>query len=368
MKRTLFILMLTVLVGACSSNSDTSGNTTDDNFDRSKILVNVADNILIPAFKNFKNKLTVLKEKATEFTNTPETTTLNGARTAWNEAYKAWQQVAMFNIGKAEELEFTNFFNIYPLTSADVEANITNGTYDLNNPNNHDAQGFPALDYLFFGIGNNETEILEKYTTNANAAGYKKYVSEVVAKMNEVTTQIINNWESGYRDAFVKSTGNTATSSFNKFVNDYIYFYERRLRAEKIGIPAGNFSGGSVLPEKVEAFYKKTISKELILEALKAMKNVFNGAHYGTGATGTGFKAYLEALNKSDLAVKINNQLVTAITEIEGLDANFYQQIQTNNAKMTKAYDELQKVVVLLKVSMLQAFNVNVDYVDADGD
>ena len=35
---------------------------------------------------------------------------------------------------------------------------------------------------------------------------------------------------------------------------------------------------------------------------------------------------------------------------------------------MTKAYDELQKVVVLLKVSMLQAFNVNVDYVDADGD
>ena len=35
---------------------------------------------------------------------------------------------------------------------------------------------------------------------------------------------------------------------------------------------------------------------------------------------------------------------------------------------MTKAYDELQKAVVLLKVDMLQAFNVNVDYVDADGD
>jgi hypothetical protein len=35
---------------------------------------------------------------------------------------------------------------------------------------------------------------------------------------------------------------------------------------------------------------------------------------------------------------------------------------------MTNAYDELQKVVILLKVDMLQAFNVNVDYVDADGD
>ena len=35
---------------------------------------------------------------------------------------------------------------------------------------------------------------------------------------------------------------------------------------------------------------------------------------------------------------------------------------------MTRAYDELQKAVVLLKVDMLQAFSVNIDYVDADGD
>jgi hypothetical protein len=35
---------------------------------------------------------------------------------------------------------------------------------------------------------------------------------------------------------------------------------------------------------------------------------------------------------------------------------------------MTLTYDVLQKVVILLKVDMLQAFNINVDYVDADGD
>ena len=35
---------------------------------------------------------------------------------------------------------------------------------------------------------------------------------------------------------------------------------------------------------------------------------------------------------------------------------------------MTKSYDELQKAVVLLKVDMLQAFSINIDYVDADGD
>jgi hypothetical protein len=50
------------------------------------------------------------------------------------------------------------------------------------------------------------------------------------------------------------------------------------------------------------------------------------------------------------------------------LDANFYNQIGGDNTQMTLAYDELQKVVVLIKVDMLQAFNISVDYVDADGD
>ena len=42
--------------------------------------------------------------------------------------------------------------------------------------------------------------------------------------------------------------------------------------------------------------------------------------------------------------------------------------IYEDNTKMTNAYDALQTVVVLLKVDMLQAFNISVDYVDADGD
>jgi len=35
---------------------------------------------------------------------------------------------------------------------------------------------------------------------------------------------------------------------------------------------------------------------------------------------------------------------------------------------MLSTYDGLQKNVVLLKVDMLQALNINVDFVDADGD
>ena len=54
--------------------------------------------------------------------------------------------------------------------------------------------------------------------------------------------------------------------------------------------------------------------------------------------------------------------------KVSGLTNSFYQQVNTDNTQMTLTYDELQKVVILLKVDMLQAMNINVDYVDADGD
>jgi hypothetical protein len=35
---------------------------------------------------------------------------------------------------------------------------------------------------------------------------------------------------------------------------------------------------------------------------------------------------------------------------------------------MLLTFDRIQSVVILLKVDMLQTLNINVDYVDADGD
>ncbi|NRA94125.1 MAG: peptidase M75 superfamily protein, partial [Psychroserpens sp.] len=42
--------------------------------------------------------------------------------------------------------------------------------------------------------------------------------------------------------------------------------------------------------------------------------------------------------------------------------------VETDNTKMTEAYDALQAAVVLLKVDMIQAMNISIDFVDADGD
>ncbi|WGH76370.1 imelysin family protein [Tenacibaculum tangerinum] len=365
-KKFLQLFLLVAIIYACGSDSS-DNPTPSDNFDRGAMLVHLADNVIIPSFEAFDNQLTTLKAKATDFTNAPNAATLVEVRTAWLNAYKAWQHVEMFNIGKAEEIGFVNFFNIYPLTVLDVETNISNGAYDLNSSNNHDAQGFPALDYLLYGVAENDTAILEKYTTDANAANYKKYVTDVIAQMSTLTTTIINDWKGSYRDQFVASAGNTASSSLNKLVNDFIFYYEKGVRANKFGIPAGNFSS-TPLPEKVEAYYNRVSSKVLALEALNAVQDFFNGNNFNAAGSGVSFKSYLEYLKRSDLVSLINTQFNVAETQINTLNDDFYQQINTDNTKMTAAYDELQKGVIYLKVDMLQAFNVSVDYADADGD
>ena len=68
------------------------------------------------------------------------------------------------------------------------------------------------------------------------------------------------------------------------------------------------------------------------------------------------------------LSDDINNQFTIAENSISELNDNFSLQIKDGLIKLLTTYDDIQKAVVLLKVDMLQILNINVDYVDADGD
>ena len=159
-----------------------------------------------------------------------------------------WQSIEMFNIGKAEEIFYHYQMNVYPTNTDEIQNNITTGNADLFNPNNNDAAGFPALDYMLYGIVDNDTEILNTYNNQADGQDYKNYVSVLIDQMKSNTETVLNDWTTSLIEIeFIASTENSASSAVNKFVNDFIYYFEKGLRANKIGIPAGNFSS-SPLP------------------------------------------------------------------------------------------------------------------------
>ena len=151
----------------------------------------------------------------------------------------------------------------------------------------------------------------------------------------------------------------SATASLNKLANDFVFYYEKALRAGKIGIPAGVFSG-SPLKDKVEARYHGEASKGLFLESLNATQDFFNGKEFKGAASGKskekGLNGYLEYLKSEkagkSLAKLINDQFDAARKSAVNLMDNLSKQVATDNSKMLQTYDALQKNVVSMKTDM----------------
>jgi len=363
----LYLLIALFISFSCSDPSELD-EVLVDNFDRKEILENVTDNIILPAFGDFTEKLSALEESVNLFADIQNSVNLEEVQVRWFEAYKIWQHIEMFNISKAEEVYFINKMNTYPASISKIENNISTNQYDLDaNNNNWVAQGFPTLDYLLFGLEDNNTSTLLFYQNNVNAA-HLNYLQAVVSQMVSITDIVSQDWNLS-RDTFVNSTANSATSSLNMLTNDFIYYFEKGLRTNKFGIPAGVFSANNARMKKVEAYYESSKSKELSLEALKAVKGFFKGEAYNSSVAGASLKSYLNYMTENEI---LSSAIISKFDEseqlINNLDDNFANQIAMDNSLMVNVFNKLQEGVVLLKTDLLSVLSISVDYIDADGD
>ena len=80
----------------------------------------------------------------------------------WFTAYKKWQHIEMFNIGKAEEIMFFNTINTYPIDELRIVENITSMKYDLSSSNDWSSQGLSGVDYMIHGIDDSKEKIIGK--------------------------------------------------------------------------------------------------------------------------------------------------------------------------------------------------------------
>ena len=72
----VWVLCWLLLVSCNKKTSDDPALSEESGKNRQEVLINIADNIIIPSYANFKVKLDVMINKSAAFTNTPTTTTL----------------------------------------------------------------------------------------------------------------------------------------------------------------------------------------------------------------------------------------------------------------------------------------------------
>lgn len=367
--------LLMLIVAGCKSKKDKDFPRPADGFDRKAMLANFADNIIKPGYVSFKSSFDLMKAKSGSFLSAPDAVLLQQFRAVWKNAYIELQKVEMFEIGPADAVMLRSNFNIYPFNIKQAEANINSGTYNLDEAGQIAAKGFPALDYFLNGSGADDASIVAWFSDPVKGASRRKYVSDIIAHMDQKLNFVVSRWHGAYRDEFVNNTGTDASSSTAKLVNAYILGYERFVRSGKIGIPSG-IMGSSLTtpsPEKVEAYYKKDLSRELALTAQQAILDFYRGKSFTSASTGPSFKTYFSALgtkgtNGRLMADILDEQMEKAIIKLNAVQPDLSQQIQDDRNKMISVFEEMQPAVRYLKLDMTSAMGISISYTDNDGD
>ncbi len=364
----LFISPILFLISCSDGGGGSDSNTDDQMSNRTSLLENVTNNIIIPAYNNLIDDINNLSVTTTSFTSNPTQPSLEQVRKAWVKTYVTWQAVEMFNINLAEEMEYYKTMNTYPCTPGYIENNIASGSYDLSSitDQSRKSQGLPALDYMLYGL-DTDTNAIINYYSGANGSSYCNYLNDLIEQMQTNTNAMIADWQSE-KSNFINSTGNSATSSLNKLTNDFVYYYEKGFRANKIGIPVGKWNAWQAYEYGVEGYYRRDISKRLAQKALIACKDFFTGKSIISGTAGYSYVDLLDAHDDQALSADILTKMEQARIAVDNLDNDFISHLAGNNGPMIDAYDAIQQVVPLLKVEMFGVLQVDPDYADSDGD
>ena len=359
-KLVLLFLPIAFLLTACEE--DMGSNPCESDFDQQALFQHLADEVIMPAYTSLQLSTYQLHAAAFDFAEVPSVEALEEVRAAFETAYLTWQDAAQYEFGPAEEAALRATFNNFPLNAQALENKIAAADYDFTNPNTFD-KGFPALDYLLFGLGEQFDDALIVRSFEDNPA-YAAFLTAQTAFMVEAVKSVIDAWENTYRDEFISNTGTAAGTSLSLVINALNEHYET-IKRERIGVPSGVVTLGFTNPAKVEARYSG-LSLELAIAATEAAKKFY------TGSNGAGLDDYLEAVNATkegeSLNARILAQFDAALAALAEIDGPLQEAVEENNEGTVTAYNELTKQIVNIKTDLPSVLCVSITYVDNPSD
>lgn len=364
------ILITAIFVDCKKKKKSEEEDELEVSFDKSGMLNNYADNLILPNFQVAKITLDSFAIAYNDFIQNKTILNLNIARQKYIRAYSTYQHISPFEFGPSENEIVRISFDTYPCDSSQINTNIFTGGYDLSASSNIDAKGFPAIDYLLYGKNISDAGIVTLFDTDANAANRNTYLTNCLSEMQTKLNLIITTWNNSYKNSFVTSTSSSIGSSLGLIVNQLNYEIDL-LKNAKLGIPLGKKSAGILYPEKCEAYYAQNISVKLAQECLSTIENVYLGRST-SGSDGLGLDDYLDALNAQHntgtLNNAIKNQFSIAKAKLALVSEPLSDAVVNNFATVDAAYVEIVKLLVLLKTDMPSAMSIAITYQDGDGD
>lgn len=366
---TYIIFSLIALMCLSTKCKDKPDDNSPENYDKVVLLTNTSNNYIVPAYEQYKTKTQNLKSSIETFNSSPNEVNLINCQNELKATMLSWQNVSLLEFGPAESISLRAQTNVFPIDTAQISNNINSNSYNLELPDNYDAKGLQALDYLLFNPNFTNAELASYYSSNPNA---KTYLYNVVNEISSNANKVYTDWAGTYKATFINNNETNAIgSSVSNLINALSLHFETYVRKGKIGIPLGIFNGVSQqkMPNHVEAYYSG-YSTELVIQQIEAIKKLINGSSFIGNTNGEGFDDYLDYIEakygEENLSTAINTQINLVSTNLNTLNGSIDQNI--NNQNTQNVYQSMQQLVPLIKIELTAALGVLVSYQDNDGD
>jgi len=359
----LLMAMMVIVISSCEENE----TPEDNSFDRTIMLENMAQNIIIPAYSDLKSKLATLKVNAENFTQNPNLNSLNTLQNSWEQAYISWQFANAFNFGPAGEQGLRRGLieevGTFPVSTEKIESAI------MGIPNfkdfNRDARGFLAVEYLIFGLDDSPIEIVQGFSSE----GRKDFLLNAILDIESRVTEVLTAWNDGYGSEFVRNNGTDVGSGTSMLYNEFVKSFES-IKNFKLGLPLGKRPGQiQAEPQLVEAYYSSK-SLTMIEKNLNAIENIWNG-HSREGQEGLGFREYLESVvGGQALITATESQMAEIKLALAAIPKTtpLSEQIQNSPAPAERLHTELQKHTRFYKSDMSSLLGISITFSSGDGD
>ena len=348
--------------------------------DQAALLENMLQQVILPAYQDYSNSLQAFDKSWSAFKTNQTKAQLGAVQKDFKQAYLNWTHCEPFDFGPAMEQSLYSYTAVFPAKPELIEKHI--GAKDLNvldQETNATARGFSALDYLLYGKKSGE-DVYQKATPSEVVGTFKAdkvrrdYVDGVLQRMKSRIEKVESLWKGDYGKKFLSTLGVAKESSISNLANFFSKTYELTKNA-RIRFPLTDGIGKSH-PELLEARFSG-ISKDLIVESIKAAQNIYLGRSK-SGKDGLGFHDWLEKIGgtkkvdgkEQGIAEALNAQLKTALEACQAIPQDMEAALSsgTQKDKIQTANLEVSKAVVLIKVDMTSLIGVQIVYADNDGD
>jgi hypothetical protein len=309
-----------------------------------------------------------LNSSITAFNANPTIGLLNEIRVTFGASYLAYQRCSSFGFGPGliNGVPFRDRFNTFPTSETNIENNVANGI--LVGAAVKSSVGFPAIEYLIFGNGETDQELVDGFSSGTGAEDRRLYLQRLSEELMHMTNHIVDGWSS-YRSTFISNTGTAAGSSISLLINDFNFDFEI-LKNFKFKIPLGKLNGGVVLRQNVEGYYSGG-SAELAVAHTESFEDIFLGVGENQ-ANGSGLYEYLVCLETKSgdqlLADVITDRFNLIVNSLSAIPDPMAETLVNDKPIVDAAYTEMQQMVPLIKHDMTSALGVQISYQDNDGD